>query len=111
MRQKRRTYVEDKFIVSKRDLYTPSKHWEGLFINIMHENLTKEIILGNIYRPPRDNNSNKQIKYFLEPMSSIIELISKENSNVICCGDYNIDLLKLEERKKFQEYFCLYLKA
>ena len=81
------TYVEEKFTISRRNLYTHSRHWEGLFIDIMHDNLSKKIILGNIYRPPRDNNSNKQIDLFLEPMSSILEDISKENSNIICIGN------------------------
>ena len=103
------TYVEEKFTINKRNLYTPSIHWEGLFIDIMHDNLPQKITIGNIYRPPRDNNSNKQIEYFLVPISSIIEEIAKENSNVLCSGDYNIDLLKLEDRQKFQEYFDLFL--
>ena len=42
-------------------------------------------------------------------MSSIIEIISKENSNIICCGDYNIDLLKIEERNIFQDYFDMFV--
>ena len=80
------TYVEDRFIINKRNIYTPSRHWEGLFVDIMHDNLPKKITLGNIYRPPRDNNSNRQIDYFLEPISSILELVSNEKSNVLWCG-------------------------
>ena len=90
-------YVLDKFTTSKRDLYLPSQHWEGLVIDIAHDDLLKKITLFNIYRPPRDNNSNRSIENFLEPMSTILEQLSHENSTLICCGDTNIDLLKIEK--------------
>ena len=103
------TYVNERFTISKRDLYKTSNHWEGLIIDIMHDDLPKKITLANIYRPPRDNNSNKSVQYFLEPMSTLIETISNENSLFFCCGDFNLDLLKLEQRSIFQEYFDMFV--
>ena len=102
-------YLHDKYTYSHRDVYAPSKHWEGLFIDIHHEDLDKKLTLGNIYRPPRDNNSNTSIDNFLEPISPIITELSQENSTLLLCGDFNINLLQLEEREKYQEYFDLFL--
>ena len=68
---------------------------------------SEKIILGNIYRPPRDNNSNASIDRFLGPFSGIIDKLQKEKSTLIIGGDFNINLLKLNEREKFQEYYDL----
>ena len=37
------TYIDEKFTINKRNLYNHSKHWEGLFIDIMHESLPKKL--------------------------------------------------------------------
>ena len=42
-------YVPDKFITSKRDLYSPSRHWEGLVIDIAHDDLPKKKLHYSIY--------------------------------------------------------------
>ena len=44
------TYVQDKFTTSIRDLYEPSKHWESLIINTMHNYLPNEITIANIVK-------------------------------------------------------------
>ena len=103
-------YLQEKFTYSQRNIYTPSKHWESLIIDVMHDDLLKKITLANIYRPPRENNSNRSIDNFLEPMASIIEILSRENSTLLCGGDFNIDMLKLEEREKFQQYFDMFVQ-
>ena len=105
-------YLRDIFNYSMRNLYTSSLHWEGLFIDITHKDnelLPNKISLANVYRPPRDNNSNKSIDRFLEPFSEIFKILCRENSTLITGGDFNIDLLKLTEREKFQEYFDLFV--
>ena len=33
-------------------------HWEGQFVKITGGGLSKDVIIGNIYRPPRDLNEN-----------------------------------------------------
>ena len=33
-------------------------HWEGQFVKITSGGLSKDVIIGNIYRPPRDLNEN-----------------------------------------------------
>ena len=46
-----------------RNLYTNSNIWEGLFTN--GSNLCRTRIIGNIYRPPHDNNNANNIQQFM----------------------------------------------
>ena len=77
-----------------------------------HENniiLPSKITLANIYRPPRDKNSNASVDRFLAPFSEIFNRLSRENSTLITGGDFNLNLLQLNERDKFQEFFDLFV--
>ena len=105
-------YLRDCYSFKLRNLYTTSTHWEGLFIDVTEKHnikLPNKITLSNIYRPPRGNNSNPSIDNFLLPFSKIFNVLSRENSTLITGGDFNINLLKVNEREKFQEYFDLFV--
>ena len=105
-------YLRDIYKYTNRNLYTTSKHWEGLFIDVTHKNdvqLPNKVTLVNIYRPPRDNYSDKSIMNFLKPYKEIHQKLIKENSTLIFGGDFNLDLINLKHRKKFQEYFDLFV--
>ena len=105
-------YLSNIYKYSVREVYTPSLHWEGLFIDITHkhnESLSNKITIANVYRPPRENNSNASIDRFLKPFSEIFNTLCRENSTIITGGDFNINLLKMTDRDKFQEYFDLFV--
>ena len=46
-------------------MYTQSDIWESLFIDVSGQNLRRPIIMGNIYKPPHNNN-NANIEKFIE---------------------------------------------
>lgn len=100
-------YIQDKYKFVTRDLYTPSKIWEGQFIDISGGGLEKTITLGNIYKPPRENNNNSNITAFLDLITPVIQSLSKGNNEAVLVGDMNIDLLKIGERDKYSEYLDL----
>ena len=105
-------YLKETFKFTLRDLYKTSLDWEGIFIDITHnhgEIMPQKITLANIYRPPRSNNSDDSIKLFIENIKDIIITLSKEHSTIITGGDFNINLLHLTHRLKFQEYFDLFV--
>ena len=105
-------YLRDHYTYESRALYKTSTDWEGQFIDITHidkEKLTPKITLANIYRPPRDNYSDRSIDKFLKPMTDIILTLCKEKSTIITGGDFNIDLLMLTSKDKFQEYFDIFV--
>ena len=105
-------YLRDHYTYELRDLYKTSTDWEGQFIDITHIDkvkLTPKITLANIYRPPRDNYSDRSIDKFLKPMTDIILTLCKEKSTIITGGDFNIDLLMMTSKEKFQEYFDVFV--
>ena len=78
--------------------------WEGLFITVSGETLSKPVIIGNVYKLPRENNNNANIDAFMLQFSPIVSKISKLKSDSIIVGDTNIDLLQINNRTKYAEY-------
>ena len=81
--------------------------WEGLFIDVNGHNLTKNLTIRNMYRPPHDKNNNKNIEKFIDEISPIIDIIQKENGYAAIVGDFNINLLQVNEREKYAEFLDL----
>ena len=71
-----------------------SNMWDGQFIEITGNSLdvnNEKLIVGNIYRPPRQNVSD--IDNFVEEITMIFQTLQRFK-NVIITGDFNIDLMK-----------------
>ena len=77
-------------------------HWEGQFVKITGGGLSKDVIIGNIYRPPKYLNAN--CMQFLSEFTSIISLIDKTNSDIIIAGDFNINLLKINDKNSVGDF-------
>ena len=84
---------------------TKSHVWEGQFLS--GATLTKGIVLGNMYRPPRDNNDNFQA--FYEELAPILKGFDKSNSEIVLAGDTNINLLKINENETYSEFFYKFM--
>ena len=93
-------YLKQNIQYEKLDNFieSPSNIWEGQFIKVLLPNDT-HFILGNIYRPPRDNIENYTC--FMEEFESVIKQFT---GDVIICGDFNIDLLKISERNIINDF-------
>ena len=63
----------------------------------------KKLILGNIYRPPRDLHANYEL--FIEEFSLVLQCFEKSNYQVLIAGDFNIDLLRIHEKPMFARLF------
>ena len=57
----------------------------------MGEGVTENIILGNIYRPPKTNINSYNL--FIEEFTNILSSLKKSRSEVIIAVDFNINLL------------------
>ena len=58
-------YVREMYKNQKmKDLCVRSDFWESLFVEVSNPFMSHPIIIGNIYRPPRENNCNNSIKKF-----------------------------------------------
>ena len=95
-------YISTRFHYKHLSLYKKSDIWEGQFIEISGSQLERNIIIGNIYRPPRDTNANYHT--FIEELNPIFEFVNNKNCECSILGDFNIDLLKTNERPIFSEY-------
>ena len=65
------------------------------------------MIIGNIYRPPRDLNENYM--QFLNEFTTIISLIDQTNSDIIIAGDFNINILKINETNIVGEFVDMFI--
>ena len=95
-------YISTRFHYKHLSLYKKSDIWEGQFIELSGSQLERNIIIGNIYRPPRDTNANYHT--FIEELNPIFEFVNNKNCECSILGDFNIDLLKTNERPIFSEY-------
>ena len=98
-------YLNEKFNYSILPLYKTSQVWEGQFIEISGDDLNKNIILGNVYRPPRNNQDN--ISKFMDDMKVILEKIGRSKAESLILGDFNFDLLKLNDNSTICDFFEL----
>ena len=74
-----------------------SETFEGMFIKILNDN-GRNFYLGNIYRPPRNNNSELSIQTFRNYLNPCLQNLNKLHSDVILVGDFNINLLKYNDQ-------------
>ena len=79
--------------------------WEGQIIQVKGGCLRKEIIVGNIYRPPR--TLREQTKQFINEFTSLVQDLDNTNFNIVLAGDYNLNLLKINENEICCELFDL----
>ena len=100
-------YLNEKFSFKNRKLYDKSTIWEGQFIEVNGHNLRRPMVIGNIYRPPHHNNNNDSIDNFITELSPILDILQKENTYTALAGDFNINLLQINERDKYGEFLDL----
>ena len=92
-----------------KNVFRDSSLWEGLFIEVHGGPLESKLVIGNIYRPPKYNNNNATVENFVNEITPIISSIAKSSCNIVISGDFNIDLLQINERVKYQKYFDMFV--
>ena len=65
------------------------------------------IFTGLLQSATFTDHHNANIETFIEKMSPIINTLQKENKYATIVGDFNINLLQINEREKFDEFFYL----
>ena len=98
-------YLNDSWNYKLKSCQTDSHIWEKQIIEIFnpHDLKKKAIIIGNVYRPPY-NSRDSYTTFSLEFNAMLLEYRSTSQTTYIC-GDYNIDLLKVNDLKFNEEYF------
>ena len=102
------TYIKSKFSTKIVDICPESQIWEGLFVEITTKNAKKDkFIVGNIYKPPRDNNNYQNIQNFISEFEPVLTHINNSKTECLIGGDWNINLLKINERPAFSDFLDL----
>ena len=96
-------YVDNTYISKVKLNINMHESWEGLIVRITGGGLTKTVTLGNIYRPPRSRNDD--LNSFINEFGYIISSLENNNSHLIFAGDFNINLLKLNENDTYSNFF------
>lgn len=96
-------YLSNTFEYTHKLKLTKYKTWEGQVINVNGKHLSKPINIGNIYRPPKDILEN--YNEFINEFSPILNILESNNTDAIVTGDFNIDLLKINKKHVFSDYF------
>ena len=79
-------------------------NWEGQLIQVNGGGLTPTFTIGNIYRPPRYLNEN--YNEFVNEFSMVVSsLKNNKKQNPILAGDYNINMLKINEHEHCSNFF------
>ena len=87
--------------VERTDLKITHDNFESTWIEIKNTK-SKNIVCGCIYRHPRYD-----LDEFLRYITKCLEILSKENKEVYIAGDFNIDLLKLDNFPSYLEFYNL----
>ena len=96
------TYVHKDFYWENIAINDETTVWENLFVKVRHKTLgSKTQIVGNIYRMP-----NAILHDFRMFQEEFVETLENFNRNpVYLCGDFNIDLLKLNVKDHYHTFF------
>ena len=87
------------------NLYPKTTSWENLTIEISGGDLKNNITISNVYRPPRSGDTNAVLRSFIAEFTQYIDKLSIIKRSCCVAGDMNINLLKINERPAFNEYF------
>ena len=98
-------YLNQRWDYNLKTCDTVSKFWKRQIVEIIDPNvkLRKRIIVGNIYRPPK--NSRESFNVFMEEFNDTLVEFYANNQNTYLCGDYNIDLPKINSMPTNEVYF------
>ena len=95
-------YVNSTYNAFERtDLKTQNELFESVWIEISNKR-SKNIICGCIYRHP-----NNDLSEFLVYLESALKNMSNENKEIYILGDFNIDLLKLNDKINYLNFYNL----
>ena len=81
------TYVDNQFHYEVRQSINEYDLWEGQIIQVKGGCLRKEIIVGNIYRPPR--TLREHTKQFINEFNSLVQALDDTHLNIVLAEDYN----------------------
>ena len=102
------TYIHDDFTFKELNDMLPisgtSTLFESLFIEIWKKNSHhQKYVIGNIYRLPVYVADD--LNLFINEFTDLLIVLRARSKSVYLCGDYNIDLLKINTNDNFNLFY------
>ena len=64
---------------------------------------SRKYIISNIYRPTE--NYIEELDIFIEEFEKFLTIIKRYKKSALICGDFNINLLEINNNRHFNTYF------
>ena len=97
-------YVHNDYYCEPITIKEDTIGWKNLFVKVKHKSTgSKANIIGNIYRVPKELLSDFHL--FQEEFDEALELLRTIRSPIYLCGDYNIDLLKINTKDHYNTFY------
>ena len=102
------TYIHDDFAFKELNdmiaISSTSTLFESLFVEIWKKNSHyQKYIIGNIYRLPVYVADDLNV--FINEFTDLLIVLRARSKSVFLCGDYNIDLLKINANDNFNIFY------
>jgi hypothetical protein len=78
-----------------------------MFLEISNSEMNDKVLLGNVYKPPKHNNNNDNITAFIQDIKPLLYDLCQSYPQSIIAGDFNINLLEINARPAFSDFFDL----
>ena len=88
----------------RTELSKTHDEFESTWIEIKNAK-SKNIVCGTIYR--HHNNNNDKFNNFLNYLETSLNSIVNDNKEIYICGDFNIDLHKIDESDNYKRFYEL----
>ena len=99
------TYIHLHYNFDTCSVGIDSNIWEGLVIKILsNNNISKNIFICNTYRPPKDNLTYENMNKYADELNLMLSDFNRTGSIILLLGDFNIDLLKLNDKILIKDY-------
>ncbi len=95
--------INDTFKEAHTKTLNSFSTWEGQVVKVNEGGLKNKIRHYQYISAPKNRIDN--FREFTEEITPILALMEKDNSECIIACDYNIDLLKLNEKEVYGEFF------
>ena len=97
-------YVHEEFNVEPANIAFNSTRWEGFCLKITQTRpYVKHYVIANIYRPPYE--SIDDFALFNEQFITLLNNILEMRHSSYICGDFNINLLKINIKAHYNTFF------
>ena len=97
-------YVHEDYKCNELIINQMTTGWEYLCIEISHNSPnSRKYIISNIYRPPE--KYIEELDIFIEEFEIFLTIIKHYKKSAFICGDFNINLLEINNNRHFNTYF------